>query len=268
MAPDRHPHRRILAIPDRVRVSRRADQVELPVLAADSATVVLKGAFNPSIFSPAWLLAQDLIGKDEFGAADVAMIQRDIATFKTGWLNLVCTNDGLQLITDLSYEFERCRDVAIGILQTLRHTPLAYIGINRAVHFQLDSDEAWHAIGDTLAPKDYWEDILRFPGMRVLNIQGARPDHYAGRVHVQVEPSALVPRAVFVLHNDHFGLQTVEAQPDSRAELTLTEPEGAIAASADRLPLALEILSNEWAASMSRAEEAIARVAGLAGNRS
>ena len=43
-------------------------------LALDGVSVVVKGLFNAAIFSPAWLLAEGLIGKSEYGEADVELI--------------------------------------------------------------------------------------------------------------------------------------------------------------------------------------------------
>lgn len=231
-----------------------------PELAIDSVSVVVRGAFNPAIFSPSWLLAEELIGASEYEAADVRTIQHQLAAFQTGWLDLVATSEVFQVSTDVPDEFERCRDVVIGVLRALAHTPIAYLGINRQVHFAVSSPEEWHEIGDRLAPKEWWDDIVHLPGMRILNIEGVRTDKYAGQVHVQVEPSQTVVQGIYVAHNDHFTLMGVESQPADRIQLMkvsnkLIEP------SKDRIPVALEILTNEWVASMRRAEQAVERVA-------
>jgi hypothetical protein len=230
----------------------------LPDLTSDSVSIVIRGAFNPAIFSPAWLFHQKLIGPSEYDDAKVSAITREVASFEMGWLNLQVTLDTFQVGTSSPEEFERTRDVAVGVLQILRQTPVSLLGINRQVHFTLATLQEWHNIGDTLVPKEIWEGVLRLPGMRAANIQGVRPDRYAGQIGIQVEPSQLVPQAVYVAVNDHFGLKEVESQPASREEFSVVEQ--GIEPSSDRIDMAMRILSDEWLPSMRRAQSLIERV--------
>lgn len=232
----------------------------LPEFAADNVSVVVKGAFNPAIFSPAWFLAQGLIGQTEVAASEVEIISREVAVFSSGWLRCQVTKDTFQVSTDDPAEFERVRDVAIGVLRTLEHTPIALMGINRAVTFVVDSSVKWHAIGDTLAPKKIWQDVLFLPGLTILGVQGARRDSYDGRLVVQVAPTKGLDNGVTVAFNDHFTLSISESQPTSRDE-SFGQADDQAEMTAAKIPVAIKILSNEWTASMRRAEAVIERVA-------
>jgi hypothetical protein len=218
---------------------------------------VIKGHFTPSLFSPAWIFDQKLIGGEELHAANVQVIAREVAIFSVGWLNVHVTSDTLQLSTLDIDEFERVRDAASGLLRTLTQSPIGALGINRESHFRIDSPDRWHAIGDALTPKKIWEDHLLLPGMRSVAVTGARPDRWQGRVTVQVEPSMRVPQGVFVAYNDHFMLQEATSKSSDRAGWVLDEP---VEASLEKIPPALEILSKYWTDSLRRAQEIIEMV--------
>ncbi len=221
----------------------------------DGVSVVVKGHFNPAIFSPAWLLGEQLIGVAEYKEAKVEIISRDLALFSAAWLACQVTPDALQMSTVVPEEFERTRDVVAGVLRALSHTPIGAMGVNREVHVLVESVEQWHALGDRLVPKDAWLNVLSLPGMRNITIWGARTDDFAGRVHVQVEPSLRIPRAVYITHNDHYLLAHVEAQPKSRLEPWLLDSDIDLEPSSNKLELALEILATDnWNASLERAD--------------
>lgn len=231
----------------------------------DGVSVVVRGHFNPAIFSPAWLLGQELVGPSEYKQASVDIVSRDLASFSMDWLTCQVTPEAMQVATTVPEEFERTRDVAAGVLRALSHTPIAAIGLNREVHSIVRSADAWHRIGDRLAPKELWDDVLTLPGMRSLLIESARSDEFAGRVYVKVEPSMRMPQAVYISHNDHYVLARVDSQPTSREQPWEVDTETSLEPSAKKLDLALEVLAGtRWSDSMSRADRIFASVMGLA----
>jgi len=236
-----------------------------PELTKDSLSLVLRGDFNPAIFSPAWLLGQNLIGIAEYQDSVVDIISRDLAVFRCGWATVNVTGDALQMMTEDSGEFERIRDLVVGTLKALPHTPLGALGINRDVHFAIRSAEGWHAIGDTLAPKEPWAATLALPGMRSLTMWAVRNDRYGGRVQAKVEPSSVVPQSVYVQHNDHYTLNLVDSQPSNRDETTTwgTEESDSGIPSADKLPLAISILTEDLLRSVERSDQVISGIASL-----
>lgn len=229
-----------------------------PEVVIDGVAIVIRGYFNPAIVSPGWLLAQELINADEFLEAKVPLVTPEFGQFETAWFDGQVTKDTLQLSTVHATEFERLRDVAIGILSTLPFTPILALGINRQVHASVGSREEWHAIGDVLAPKEPWGDALHLPGTKSLTLWGVRQDLEGGRIHVTVEPSVRVPLGIYVAHNDHYALTKVERQPQDREELW--EEENPEPPTSDKIPHAIEILTERWRDSMQRAERLFGQV--------
>lgn len=231
----------------------------------EGASVVIRGYFNPPIFSPKWFFDQQLIGAAEFRASEIEVITRDVAFFGMGWLGCQVSSETLQLTTTNPEEFERLRDAAIGVLRLLSHTPVAALGINREFHVHIERNEDYHAIGDALTPKFIWEKHLKLPGMKSVTIEGLRPDDYNGRVQVQVAPSVRVKQGVYIGHNDHFSLGSNAKTPRTRDEAWSLEEE-AIEPSADYIASILSILSDEWKSSMSRADKLADLIVGLTGH--
>jgi hypothetical protein len=236
--------------------------VSKTTVSLDQISVVIKGNFNAAIFSPLWLLDQKLIGTDEYSAAQIEVISAEFASFSTEWLRCLVVPDTLQLSTEEPAEFERVRDVAVGLLNALPHTPVAAVGINREIHFAAQSPEQYHGIGDFLVPKDFWQGLMEFPGTRSLTVWGVRGDELDGRVQVTVEPSYRFSQHVFLSHNDHFNLKQVDQHPSSRDEAWQAQY-ATIPASAKNIPAIIEILTSSWISSINRSTEvmnALARI--------
>ncbi|MEE6137732.1 hypothetical protein SKC41_15510 [Mycobacterium sp. 050128] len=232
-------------------------------IALDGISVIVKGHFNAAIFSPLWLLQQELIGSKAFTEAKIEVITSDIASFSTGWLNCQVLPDTLQFSTIDPDEFERLRDVAVGTLRALPHTPVAALGINRQFHFAPDDQTHYHAVGDTLVPKAFWKDLVDLPVTREVMIWGLRPDKYGGRVQIQVEPSFRFAGHIYVAHNDHFDLSVVEDRPSDRDEAWEISSQQPVnwEPSAEKIAILNEILTSVWAASIQRSNDVVNAIA-------
>lgn len=169
-------------------------------------SIVLLGDFNPKIFQPAWFAAQGLIGpqESEEAQASVEIIHPDVAIFRLDWLTLQVTRERFLAATAQEAYAEAVRDLVLGTFTLLRHTPAGVMGINREMHFRMRSETEWHAFGDRLAPKAPWNDVLKKPGMRRLDMEGVRPDDLPGYIRVRVEPSAKIRPGVYFHVNDHY----------------------------------------------------------------
>ena len=204
-----------------------------PQLLIQGVNIVVLARLTPTIFHPAWFAAQNLMRQQEADVADIKILQPAAAMFKMEWLQMTVLPDRLQAATVEEGFYEVLRDLVIGIFELLNHTPVTAFGINRDFHYQLESEKAWHKLGDRLTPKGEWQKILNQPGMRSLVIEGKRPDNLEGYTQVKVEPSPRAPSSVYVEINDHYDLASSKTGK-----------------SADRLT---EILASNWQLSMSRA---------------
>ncbi len=223
-----------------------------PAVAIEGMSVVLRGAFVPALFSPAWFKEVELVGAAEVREPEVEIINRELAIFQMSWLNVHVTPDALQLSTGEVEEFPRLRDAISGALRTLDGTPVGALGMNRYFHTALPTLDHLNRIGDAIAPKDIWSGSLDLPGMRSSTIWGARPDGLGGHVQVQVEPSIQVAAGVYVGINDHFDLRILENAPSSREEAysIIEPPEPTV----EKRDIAIQILSEHWDASLVRAQ--------------
>lgn len=216
----------------------------MPVIKSeiDGHTIVFVGSFNPQIFQPAWFASQNLLKREEADGAKIEIINRELVIFSSGWFRIEVTTERMILATAQAQAFEWLRDLAIGTFRVLPHTPMDKLGINRDTHFRMETEEAWHAIGHRLAPKDIWKELLTDPGMAGLTIQGKRPDEHKGALNVRVEPSGKVKPGVFVNVNDHY-------------ELPLEASHGC-----DQI---ISLLEASWTKSMGRSLKIAETIAGL-----
>ena len=92
--------------------------------------------------------------------------------------------------------------LAMGVFAILAHTPVSRMGINRHFHFATPSVDVWHAIGDGLAPKEPWHEIMKLPGLRSMLMEGRREETSQGLLHIKVEPSVKVTHGIYVEVNE------------------------------------------------------------------
>ena len=187
-------------------------------------SLVLIGNFNPSIFTPAWFGWQNLLPKGTVEAAELQIAQPQITAFRADWLELQIVPDRFS-VSSAQPPFVRIRDLAIRVFQEqLPHTPLRSMGINRQVHFLVNSPEERDRLGRLLAPTEPWGDWGRqlepdgkHGGMTSLtmsqvNLMDRSPN---GTINVTVGPSSQIGQGetgVFVGVNDHYAIE----DPSSR----------------------------------------------------
>jgi hypothetical protein len=194
-----------------------------PQLEIQGVSVILLGDFNPKIFQPAWFAAEGLIRKQEAEQATINIVHPEVVSFTLEWLELQVTRERFAISTPQEPYYEIVRDLVLGTFNLLRHTPLHKLGINTDMHFRMHSQEAWHAFGHRLAPKELWQGILDAPGMRSLTMESRRPDGFKGYIRVQVEPSAKVDPGVYLQVNDHYEVEAPQPGLGSSEMLTIFE---------------------------------------------
>lgn len=174
----------------------------------EAISIVILGDFNPSIFQPFWFSANGLMPSEETKAAEIEMIHKRLASFSMGKIKVQVDEARLGLTTVESPQGLVLRDLAIGTLSILEHTPLKAIGINLDTVFELESDDAWHAIGHRLVPKKHWTPFVSQPGMQQVIVEGKRDNCSADRIQIRVQPTA--QRQVMVAINQHYNLASKE----------------------------------------------------------
>jgi hypothetical protein len=209
----------------------------------DLLSIVVIGAFNPTIFHPSWFATHELIRQGEAEAATVEIVHREASVFTTEWLRLQVTRDRLHLQTERQSDFDALRDLAVGTLTLLSHTPTRVVGVNHDTTLRFGTREEFDDLGWLLSPKDLWDPVLERPGLAHLQEQGLRPDEYQGYLRIKVEPVLDGTNRAVVGINDH----VVLSEDDSTASTEQIR----------------RLLMDEWKSMAVRAEQMLEHVIGL-----
>lgn len=177
-----------------------------PSLEISAASVVLIGSFNPRIFQPEWFARQGLLPNAEAESANIQIIHQQVTQFETERFLFQVTTDRLYASTKPDTVSEPLRDLIVGTFYVLEHTPVQAMGLNRDMHFRMPSEEAWHQLGDKLAPKEPWREVIerRRPGLRDLQILYNPTSPKEPTTTITVQPSLQIQPGVYFLVNEHF----------------------------------------------------------------
>ncbi len=185
-------------------------------------SVVLLGDFNPAIFTPAWFALHGLLPESVADDADLQVAHQQVTDFAADWLRLQVTAERF-FVETLQAPYIRLRDLVARIFKEyLHHTPVRAFGINRGVHFQVQSLNERDRIGRTLAPVKPWgawgHDLGldgEHGGMISLTMSQLAPQGRptGGQINVTVEPSKRIGKrrtGVYVRVNDHYAIDNAE----------------------------------------------------------
>ena len=137
-------------------------------------SIVVVGEFSPRVFSPDWLVRQKLLAVEDADAAKVDLISFDVTQFSTDWLLVLVDRQRLQIQVKQD-PLIRLFDLVMGLLPLFPEQPVQAVGLNRDVHVRLPTEDAWHRLGDMLAPKDPWpKEFLTFGGKRHGGLRALR----------------------------------------------------------------------------------------------
>ena len=176
----------------------------------EGASIVLVGSFNPSIVTPAWLAGQGLLRPEE-GTEKDTIVTPEFSSFSLDWLQVQVQSDRFTVHCTDPAEYATLQELVLGIFHYLEFTPVSQVGLNRRMHFEVSSESVWHGLGDMLAPKGPWVDVMRgshregdLPGLSSLRMEGQRDNSDAKYVRVTVEPSLRVVPGLYIAANEHY----------------------------------------------------------------
>ena len=193
------------------------------------ADVIVLGAFNPALFTPAWFVLHGLLPERAADGAEVELIHPQVTKFTFDWLHLQVRAEYFSAETSQAPHV-RVRDLVVRVFrERLPHPPLKGFGINRYVHFPVRSPAERDRIIRTLAPVEPWGrwGLALGPdgdhgGMTSLTMsQLDPPGRTAGdRINVTMEPSTRIedPRlGVYVCVNDHYSIDETDPTTSARS---------------------------------------------------
>jgi hypothetical protein len=185
-----------------------------------TASIRMRGNFNPAIFTPDWIARTDLVGEKVGVAVELKVVHPEVSVLECEWFSLRVTKQLFQIDTN-DAPFIRIADLTGRMFgNVLLHTPIWHLVIARSVHFSAGTEAVQHQIGRTLAPLEPWgwwgkeiEGGSQRGGLGSLAME-ARVEEAPIRHSTQavVQPSAKVRPGigVFVEVEDRFTLPSEE----------------------------------------------------------
>lgn len=212
--------------------------MQAPAPDSTHAIVILRGHFNPQIFQPAWLAAQGLIRPAESEDATISIIHPEVVAYTLDWAKVEVEREMLTVATtSKTHAPEQVRDLALGMLGVLNHTPIHGVGLRFSGHYPMSDQDECARLIEILVPQTPWAQMLENPSLNSLTMQGDRIDGETGRrgnSFVTVEPSRKVANAIFVAVLDQYEVAdsnepALGAQParDALDAVWSTSPAGA-----------------------------------------
>jgi hypothetical protein len=182
--------------------------------------IVMLGSLNPRIFTPDWFARHGLFPEKEAERAIIDVVHAQITSFRTEWLSIQVQQGRFQASTTTA-PYVKLSDLVVRTFKEfLPHTPLAKLGINRHVHFDVGSFETRDRIGEMLAPKEPWgdwapdlsaDDERIRGGMATLTmVQKKVEDRARGFIQATVRPSPAIGRGqtgIYMHVNDHYEVE-------------------------------------------------------------
>jgi hypothetical protein len=179
-------------------------------------SIVLVGTFTPALFSPQWMARHHLISDQAADSAEIGMIHPEICTFRLDKTVVTVEATRFSLETNEA-PWVMISDLAVNIFSdVLPHTPINRLGINRTVHFQVESEHFRNEIGRRLAPTQPWgewgaemegaEPSERAGSFSLTMVQPRKEEGLSGHTQATVEPSLVLKgrAGIFVQINDDF----------------------------------------------------------------
>jgi hypothetical protein len=107
----------------------------------DGSSIVILGAMNPAIFHPFWFAANKLIRETEASEADILIASKEVSDFRLDWLHVQVVSDRFLAEVNDAANHGPLRDLVTGTFTLLEHTPLTAMGLNRQMHYLMESEE-------------------------------------------------------------------------------------------------------------------------------
>jgi hypothetical protein len=83
--------------------------------------------------------------------------------------------------------------------------------MNKISDFSISTEELWHKIGDTIAPKNIWgKSLPERVGLLSIRVKSPRRDSLPGHISVGLEPSKTTKHGITMNINSHVDLQKEE----------------------------------------------------------
>jgi hypothetical protein len=135
------------------------------------------------------------------------MLHSELAVFWFEWVNFLVERHRFQVKVREEVYYEQLRDLMVGTLSTLGEANISAVGLNYEMHFEASSEQAYHAFGDMIAPKDVWKRLRDGSyGLSRMDMQCKR-EKPPGFIQTIIMPSAefkAPARGLYFESNNHY----------------------------------------------------------------
>lgn len=194
-------------------------------------SIVLLGNFNPEMFQPEWFRRQNIISEED---ADFArnqdshtplIVSPQITVFRTSQMTVQIENRRFEVKADKE-PLITLIDFITKTFENLGAYNITAIGFNYIAHYKVESEAAFHIIGDKLAPKKWWETLLqdevtgenRKSGLASMQIKKCKEDSDSYILFtLQVSPA--IKNGLMLNCNDHNVMPLAEQSAEYAAEM-------------------------------------------------
>ena len=197
-------------------------------------SIVLIGKFNPEMFTPDWFLKHQIIREEDAVFANNQkdnypnypfIISNQLTMFMTNNISLRVEPNRFTVSANRE-PFLEIKDFVVNTFNKLGALEITAFGINYSAHYHIDSPHEYQLIGDRLAPKNYWKELLgdevsgddRHSGLTSIRVAKSTENN---SLTIELQPSIHVKYGVYIRANDHH----VVEKDDNDAETVATEIE-------------------------------------------
>lgn len=188
----------------------------------EGMTIVVAGDFNPAIMHPQWFASNGLIRDEDAGNAEIEIVHKRVSNFRTESFSLQVTDDRFAIQSEDPTMFLPIRDLVVGTFSILEHTPVRAFGLNRYEHIPMESETAWHALGDFFVPKAPWNELMDRPGTRIVAVSGHRKGADDAIVELKIQPSSKTQNGVHLHLHEHYDIPHDANSPEAMKYLLNT----------------------------------------------
>lgn len=143
---------------ERFKVDAMADNIENKyVLLSSKATIVIAGQFHPGVFTPDWFQSHQIVSEEDCKSSKINFIDDSTIHINFGWFSWFSDPQRAMIELNTDGYDNQMLDLTRSILTMFAYTKVSAIGINFKFFVNMNSEEDWHLIGHTLAPKDVWK---------------------------------------------------------------------------------------------------------------
>lgn len=194
-------------------------------------SIVIIGSFNPEMFHPQWFNRQGIISQEDMEFAidqnsqSPLVVAPQLTIFRTPQMTVQIDTKRFEVKADKEPLISLI-DFVTKTFENLSSYSIKAFGFNFIANYKAESKEEYHKIGDLLAPKGYWEELLneeitgndRISGLDFIRMKKQKKDSN-NYILFTLQSSPFFLNAFMLSCNDHNVLDENNQSADRAMDL-------------------------------------------------